>query len=181
MGDRNLSSALESRNPEGPFWTLEIDRSSKGAPALFFTIRHEPLTPGAYPTQEMSVVVDDGVALLRPVNEWLAGVERAPIITLCGSSRFKDEINAENARLTREGNVVISLGMFGHADFPADDWSTDGTALKTRLDRLHFQKIAMADAIHVVNPGGYIGESTAREIEHARSLGKTISYLESVS
>lgn len=176
MGDRTLARYEEPRNEEGPHWSLEIDRSAAGAPGLLFTIHNDPFEGSPLKAEQMTVVVEDGRSLLAPVNAWLEG--RAPVITLCGSSRFKDAINAENARLTREGNVVISLGMFGHADFPSDDWSTDGTALKTRLDRLHFQKIAMADRVHVINPGGYIGESTAREIEYAKSLHKAISYLE---
>ena len=102
--------------------------------------------------------------------------ERARVITLCGSSRFKDEFHAENQRLTMEGNVVISLGLFGHADMPDYDWTTDATDLKRTLDCLHFQKIDMADEVHVVAPGGYVGESTAREIAYAQSLGKVVSY-----
>ena len=103
--------------------------------------------------------------------------EHAPVITLCGSTKFKDAINAENMRLTMEGNVVISLGLFGHTDLPDYNWDTDATELKTMLDRLHFQKIRMADRVHVVNPGGYYGESTAREIEYARSLGKPVTFM----
>lgn len=102
----------------------------------------------------------------------------APVITLCGSSKFKEAINAENARLTMEGNVVISLGLFGHADLPEYDWTTDASDLKRLLDGLHFQKIDMADRVHIINPGGYIGESTAREIEYALSKGKTVTYME---
>jgi hypothetical protein len=101
----------------------------------------------------------------------------ARVITLCGSTKFKDEINAENARLTREGNLVVSLGMFGHVDYPDYDWSTDASDLKRTLDAIHFQKIRLADAVHVVNVGGYVGESTAREIEYARSLGKQVSFM----
>lgn len=103
--------------------------------------------------------------------------ERAQVITLCGSTRFKDEFMAENQRLTMEGNVVISLGLFGHTDLPDYDWTTDATDLKRTLDRLHFQKIDMADRVHVINVDGYIGESTQREIAYARSRGKHITYL----
>jgi hypothetical protein len=28
----------------------------------------------------------------------------------------------------------------------------------------------------VVNPGGYVGESTSREIAYARDIGKAVSY-----
>jgi len=101
---------------------------------------------------------------------------KAPVITLCGSTKFKDEINAENARLTMEGNLVISLGLFGHTDLPDYDWTTDATDLKRTLDAIHRQKIDMADEVRVVNPNGYYGESTAREIYYALSLGKPVSF-----
>ena len=105
---------------------------------------------------------------------------KAEIVTLCGSSKFKEAIMAENARLTMEGRLVISLGLFGHTDLPAYNWDTDVGDLKTMLDALHAQKIAMADRVHVVNVGGYYGESTTREIAYARSLGKPITYMEAV-
>lgn len=101
----------------------------------------------------------------------------APVITLCGSTRFKVEFMAVNERLTMAGNVVISVGFFGHTDCPEYDWATDASDLKRTLDALHFQKIRMADEIYVVDPGGYVGESTRREIAYAESLGKPVRYL----
>lgn len=102
---------------------------------------------------------------------------RPPIITLCGSTRFKDEIRAADARLTMQGNIVISLGVFGHVDMPERDRTTNGTELKQLLDRLHKAKIDLADSIYVVDVNGYIGESTRSEIEYALSIGKTVHYL----
>lgn len=107
--------------------------------------------------------------------------QRAEVVTLCGSTKFKDAINAENKRLTMAGCVVISLGVFGHTDLPDYNWDTDASDLKTMLDGLHFQKIRMADRVHVVNVGGYYGESTAREIAYARSLGKPVTFMEAQS
>jgi hypothetical protein len=77
-------------------------------------------------------------------------------------------------RLTLEGNIVISVGLFGHS---GDDvvW-TEG--VKDMLDRQHLAKIDLADEIYVINVGGYIGDSTRREIAYAEYKGKTISYLE---
>lgn len=103
--------------------------------------------------------------------------ERAEVVTICGSSKFKTEILAEVARLTIEGKLVVSLGVFGHHDMPDFDWSTDTTGLKTMLDALHRQKIDIADSVHVVNPGGYHGESTEREIMYARSIGKPVTFM----
>ena len=97
------------------------------------------------------------------------------VITLCGSTRFKEEFLEAQKRLTLEGNIVISVGLFGHS---GDDvvW-TEG--VKDMLDRQHLAKIDLADEIFVVNVGGYIGDSTRREIAYAEYKGKTIAYLES--
>ena len=97
-----------------------------------------------------------------------------PVVTLCGSTRFKDAFLAAQKRLTLEGNIVISVGLFGHSG--DDEVWTEGT--KAMLDDMHLRKIEMAEAIYVVNPGGYIGESTRREIAYARQQGKQILSLE---
>ena len=101
-------------------------------------------------------------------------VGKFPVITLCGSTRFKEQFLETQKRLTLEGNIVISVGLFGHCG--DDEVWTPGT--KEMLDNMHKRKIDMADAIYVINVGGYIGESTRSEIEYARKNGKQIYYLE---
>lgn len=95
------------------------------------------------------------------------------VITLCGSTRFRDEFIAEQKRLTLEGNIVISVGLFGHSG-DNEVWSEN---TKEMLDDMHLRKIDMADEIFVINPGGYIGESTGREIQYARKNNKAVRYL----
>ena len=94
------------------------------------------------------------------------------VITLCGSTRFKDDFERVNRELTLAGNIVISVGCFGHAG----DVFTD--AQKVMLDDIHKRKIDMADAIYVINKDGYIGASTRSEIEYATSRHKEIIYME---
>ena len=101
-------------------------------------------------------------------------VGKYKVITLCGSTRFKDAFIEAQKQLTLEGNIVISVGLFGHSG-DAEVWD-EGT--KEMLDDMHKRKIDMADGIYVINVGGYIGTSTRSEIEYARSQGKGISYLE---
>lgn len=98
------------------------------------------------------------------------------IITLCGSTRFKEQYLEAQKRLTLEGNIVISVGLFGHSG--DDEVWAEGT--KAMLDDMHKRKIDLADEIFVVNVGGYIGESTRSEIEYAKSQGKDVKYLEQV-
>ncbi len=97
------------------------------------------------------------------------------VITLCGSTRFKEEFLEAQKRLTLEGNIVISVGLFGHSG--DDEVWTEG--VKDMLDRQHLAKIDLADEIFVINVGGYIGDSTRREIAYAEFKGKSITYLES--
>ena len=101
-------------------------------------------------------------------------VGKYPVITLCGSTRFKEQFLEAQKRLTLEGNIVISVGLFGHSG--DDEVWTEGT--KDMLDDMHKRKIDMADSIYVINVGGYIGESTRSEIEYAKKNGKEILYFE---
>ena len=103
------------------------------------------------------------------------------IITLCGSTRFKDEFMEVQKRLTLEGNIVISVGLFGHSgDNEVWENMDEGTLTKTKemLDDMHKRKIDIADEIFVINVGGYIGSSTRSEIDYAQATGKPVRYLE---
>ena len=104
-----------------------------------------------------------------------------PVITLCGSTRFKDQFMEAQKRLTLEGNIVISVGLFGHSgDLEVWENMDEGTLTKTKemLDDMHKRKIDMADSIYVINVGGYVGTSTKSEIEYAIAHGKEVRYLE---
>ena len=96
------------------------------------------------------------------------------VITLCGSTRFKEEFLEVQKRLTLAGSIVISVGLFGHS---GDDEVWD-EGVKEMLDDMHKRKIDMADEIFVINKGGYIGSSTKSEIEYAKTNGKPVRYLE---
>lgn len=102
------------------------------------------------------------------------------VITLCGSTRFKDAFIEAQKRLTLEGNIVISVGLFGHS---GDNEVWEGmdeytlTRTKIMLDDMHKRKIDMADEIYVINVDGYIGESTKSEVAYALEHGKPVRYL----
>lgn len=108
-------------------------------------------------------------------------IKNYKVITLCGSTRFKDEFLKVQKDLTLKGNIVISVGLFGHSG-DSEVWENmnEGSLTKTKemLDDMHKRKIDMADEIFVINVNGYIGESTKSEIEYAKSLGKKVNYLE---
>lgn len=106
-------------------------------------------------------------------------VEKYKVITLCGSTKFKNEFLQVQKELSLKGNIVISVGLFGHADGEFGNIITD--EVKIMLDDMHKRKIDMADEIFVINKGAYIGESTKSEIEYAVKTGKRVNYLEPVS
>lgn len=95
------------------------------------------------------------------------------IITLCGSTRFADEWARVNRALGLDGRIVISVSLFGHQE------GLDMTGPeKAKLDHLHLWKISISDAVFIINPGGYVGESTRREIDFACKAGKRFYWLD---
>lgn len=101
-------------------------------------------------------------------------MDKPKVITLCGSTKFKEDFERVNRELTLQGFIVLSVGCFIHQD---DDILLPESA-KPALDNLHKRKIDMSDAIYVINKGGYIGESTRSEIIYAHNHEKTIYYME---
>ncbi len=104
------------------------------------------------------------------------------VITLCGSSRFPDAFALATMHLSMQGHIVIGLSCYGHADQPVGakfltQDASDDAPTKKLVDELHFRKIDISDAIFVVNPAGYVGTSTKREIDYALETGKTVEWL----
>ncbi|RYC10847.1 hypothetical protein [Nocardioides zhouii] len=97
--------------------------------------------------------------------------ERPEIVCICGSTRFTDEMRAANRDLTFAGVIVVAPGEADEVVTPEQ---------KAVLDDLHLRKIDLADRVLVVNPGGYVGESTSREIAYARTTGTPVTYTDPV-
>ena len=105
--------------------------------------------------------------------------DRPEIVCICGSTRFAEEMSSANRDLTFAGVIVVAPGVFVRAEDRGPDESiTHGQ--KAALDALHLRKIDLADRVLVVNPGGYIGESTSREIAYAHATGKPVSFTDPV-
>ncbi|MGW7683417.1 hypothetical protein ACWGID_21960 [Kribbella sp. NPDC054772] len=85
-------------------------------------------------------------------------------------------MSAANRELTFAGVIVVAPGVFPRAG----DQELITDEQKAALGALHLRKIDLADRVLVVNPGGYIGESTSREIAYARATGKPVSFTEPV-
>ena len=96
------------------------------------------------------------------------------IITLCGSLSFEREINEWNEKLSLAGYTVYSMAVMPSYKEDTKDWYTEEQ--KEILDLVHLSKIEESDAIVVVDPEGYIGESTEREIKWAIIRDKAVYY-----
>lgn len=105
--------------------------------------------------------------------------DRPEIVCICGSTRFADEMSAANRDLTFAGVIVVAPGVLQRAE-DREAGASISDEQKTALDALHLRKIDLADRVLVVNPGGYVGESTSREIAYARATGKPISFTDPV-
>ncbi len=96
------------------------------------------------------------------------------VVCLCGSTRFSEAFRAANLRETLAGKIVLSIGC----DFKSDDALGLTDDDKRRMDELHLRKIDLADEVLILNVGGYIGESTGRELAYATQQGKSVRFLE---
>lgn len=110
---------------------------------------------------------------------------RPRVVCLCGSTRFYDQFQAANFRETMAGRIVLSVGFYPHGGFESKTLHGGDVGVtpeeKVALDVLHKRKIDLADEVFVLNVGGYIGDSTRSEVDHARRTGKPIRWLEASS
>lgn len=94
------------------------------------------------------------------------------IITLCGSTKYKEEYLLVNKWLTLQGNIVISVSMFGQID---KEPLTENE--KIILDEIHKKKIDIANEIFIIDVDKYIGNSTKSEVSYAELNQKNIRFL----
>lgn len=107
-------------------------------------------------------------------------IDRPTVVCLCGSTRFSEAFRKANFDETLAGRIVLTIGcdMKGDAELFADKSEAELNEIKTRLDKLHFAKIDLADEVLILNVGGYVGESTRREWQYAMNTNKGVRWLE---
>ena len=98
--------------------------------------------------------------------------KKYPVITLCGSTKFKEAFMHVQKELTLAGNIVISIGAFGHSG----DYVVFGENNKVMLDEMQLEKINMSDAIFVIDKDNRIGTRTYDEIRYATCNYKFIYF-----
>lgn len=118
----------------------------------------------------------------NPMNEEKNKANQPTIVCLCGSSRWPELHHRVMMEETLKGNIVLPMGLYGHADYPVGAKAITSDAdpsneVKKMLNRLHFQKIDLADEVIVVVPeDGYYGGSTVAEIEYAKERSKPVRF-----
>ncbi len=95
------------------------------------------------------------------------------VVCLCGSTRFSSEFREARLRESLAGNIVLTLGSDTQTD---TELGLSADQIEQLADR-HLYQIDMADEVLVINPGGYIGDHTRREIAYANEQHKVIRYL----
>ncbi len=90
-------------------------------------------------------------------------------VTVCGSLRFRRQMEITAQKLAFSGNCVL-LPLFPLEGMPLSD------AQKKLLGEAHKERIRRSDAIFVVDVGGYIGDATQGEIALAKDLGIEVIY-----
>lgn len=94
------------------------------------------------------------------------------IVTICGSMKYKDKMMEVAKELEIKNKYVVIQCIYSNARFNEEEQQI--------LADLHYNKIEISDVIYVVNVDGYIGNSTAKEIEYAKKFGKEVMYLEDI-
>ena len=94
------------------------------------------------------------------------------IITVCGSLKFYREMMGITEKMELQGNCVL-VPIYNPSKSSKDGYTLEEALI---LDKMHKERIKLADAILVVNVNNYIGNSTKSEIDYAKSLNKEIIY-----
>ena len=105
--------------------------------------------------------------------------DTAEIVCISGSTRFIENIAVAAWEFEKRG--ILALGMHllpAWYEGVSAHHQGEAEGVAETLDALHLRKIEMCDRLFVVNVSGYIGDSTRREIEYAKKLGKPVEYLE---
>ncbi len=176
--------------------TSPLERGDLGERAERLRELAKKATPGPWEVLNHRIVVREGAlvaqAIYQPDDYFIAACSpenilallterdeqqrlREKVVCLCGSTRFAEQMNLLGARLTLNGYIVVRPEVVTYSS--ESDPQRVAPEVKAALDELHLRKIDLASWVFVVNVGGYIGESTAREVAYARSLGKRLSYL----
>ncbi len=91
-------------------------------------------------------------------------------VTICGSMRYAVEMKQMALDLEIHHGFNVLQCVYNPQNLTLSDIE------KEALERAHYKKIDLSDAIYVLDIDGYIGESVKKEIEYAKMIGKEIIF-----
>ena len=94
------------------------------------------------------------------------------IITMIGSRKFIDVFREKYVRLSLIGDIVFIPAIFEIEN--VDELTKTEHEI---LDELHQEKMLMSDFVYVINPNGYIGKDTMKELIFAYHNNIDVKYL----
>lgn len=90
-------------------------------------------------------------------------MSKFPIITICCSTRYPEQIIKYYNELTKQRYIVL-------ADLTEHNKQNEFN--KELIDEMHRAKIDMSDEVHFLVKNGNMGESVSREFDYAKSKFK---------
>lgn len=131
-------------------------------------------------TNQLNAVLDKVyMATLDKMQNGVTPKHRTHIVFFTGSTKFRNEYEILNFNFTRDGFIVLLPGIPNHYKDTKLSVEQQNHVID-QLRQTNNSKIEIADMVYVINKGGHINSSTAEDIEYAKSLKKTILYLEPV-
>jgi len=103
---------------------------------------------------------------------------RPKIVCVCGSTRFTREMMILVWEYAKQGIIAVGWCVLPDGYFPEASHGAKAEGVKRELDELHKRKIDMSDEVHVLNVGGYVGESTTDEVAYAYATRKPVRWFD---
>jgi hypothetical protein len=98
------------------------------------------------------------------------------VLTLCGSTRFKNIFEKVNRELTFKGWIVQSIEVT-YTRHENPKIATEILRHEPEICKVHKRKISLGEAIFVIDgKEGYTGKHTNSEIQYARRHGIKVYY-----
>jgi len=105
------------------------------------------------------------------------------IVTISGSTRFIGLMAIAAFEEEKAGRLAMACHLLPRwykapgGEPVQDDHQAEHEGVDKSLDTLHLNKISMSHELLVIDMEGYIGESTKREIEHAKRCSVPVRYV----
>lgn len=95
---------------------------------------------------------------------------------ICGSMRFKDDMEAIFRKINSDSGAIYYLMLPTFLNSESKSLAEVNSTFREALILEHLKKMQVCDFIYVFDKDGYIGDGTRYEIVTARLLNKDVLY-----